>query len=192
MIELIVDNSSINKLPSSQSDGTYAGLNRRHNILHLFETLDAAISTLDVLRQPAQRTELSPTCSIRASIDLRLVHRAREVEVESLEGAALFMAQEAFVCSAVPRLRCSVRACGLWRAQSTSSGRDEAVWVRDNVGTIQPDDVVVDGLARDARGAGSGFSVQDESGDGDEGALAVSAWANKGSRLMNRGGEVVV
>jgi len=134
--------------PSSQRDGTHAGPNRRYYILHLLEALDTAISTLDVLRQPTQRTELGPTLSIRASIDLRLVHRAREVGVECLEGAELFMAQEAFVCSTIPRLRCRIRACGLWRAQSPSSRRDEAVWVRDDVGTIQPD-----GLARDARGA---------------------------------------
>jgi len=121
------------------------------------------------------------------------VHGTREVGAERLERTELFIAQEAFVCMAVPRFLCREDTRGLWCAPPPSTARrDQTIRVRDNIRSIEADDIVVDGLARDTGGTRPGLSMQNERRDGNKGFVAVATWTGNRARTVDRGREVMV
>ena len=130
-----------------------------------------------MLTQPAERDKLNAAVRLWASIYLVPVERTFQVLVEPHKGIECPVAQEALICTTVPRAVSRPRHCGRGRLIVAHGPREQAVGIGEVVVRVSADDETVELLAGHAGRAGARFKVENERGVRDEGLVAAAAGA---------------
>jgi len=147
--------------------------------------------TLDMLTQPTKRDKLNSAIRLWAPVDLLLVARALQVQVEPVEGFERGIAQEALVRRPIPREIGCPRLCWGRRFVMTLWPSEQPRGVRDVVVRIGTDDETIELLASHVRRAGARFEVENERRVRNEASVAAAARAAHVGRLMYLGIQVV-
>ena len=123
--------------------------------------------TLNMLAQCTERCEACSTRVHRAHIHLVLMPRAREVLVQTLQGAIGVVAEVALVHRTVPGgFGGKVLVHDIL---GTFAASEQTRRIGDDVARVEAADFAVDGGTVHARAARARFEVKDEGGDGDKG-----------------------